>query len=100
LILGLLIGGFFIWARFIAAMDPATFVGSLLLFSGGLLLLLAATDFWRLFFGGWGVPLLALGTGLRFLPVDAFSLMLGVAIAIGGLASSTIVSRQLMAARR
>lgn len=95
LVLGALIGGFYLWAVFFGKLKGAVFFGSAFLFSGALLVLLAVTDKWRLSLWGWAIPILTLGCLVVSISQTALFTLTGVAVCIGGFASAGIISRQL-----
>jgi hypothetical protein len=95
LLLGVLIGGFCVWAKFLAGLQGPTFLFASFLFSGALLVLLALTHKWRLCLLGWAVPLLLLGGAGPVLSPAVFHPMIGVAMALGGFTSAAILHLQL-----
>jgi hypothetical protein len=99
LVLGLLIGGFYVWAKFFGGLQGTAFLGASLLFSGALLVILAVTDRWRWFFWGWAIPMLAVGVSVPFMPEPVLSLSLGLMMGAGGLASAEILAWQLRAVK-
>lgn len=99
LVLGLLIGGFYVWAKFFGGLQGAAFLGAAFLFSGALLVVLATTDRWRLFFWGWALPILVVGATVQLMSESVLAVSLGLMIGTGGFASGEILSRQLRAAR-
>ena len=97
LLLGTLIGGFYVWAKFFGGLQGSAFAAVVFIFSGSLLVLLAWTDKWRLCFLGWAVPLLMFGAFVPLMPPTLFVTLLGATLGVGGLASAAIVHFQLKA---
>jgi hypothetical protein len=95
IVLGVLIGGFYIWAKFYGGLRGTTFIGANFLFSGALLVVLAITDRWRLLFWGWAIPIVLFGASVQFLSEPMLAILLGLVICIGGFASAQILSWQL-----
>ena len=99
LALGLLIGGFYVWAKFFAGLQGASFLGATFLFAGALLVILAITDRWRLFFWGWALPILAVGGAVPWMSEPVLATALGLMIGVGGFASAGILAWQLRGAK-
>ena len=99
LILGSLIGGFYIWAKFFGGLQGPALLGATFLVSGALLVVLAITDRWRFFFWGWAVPALAFGASAQAMSASVLAISLGLVMGIGGFAAAAILSWQLRAAK-
>ena len=99
LAIGVVLGGFYIWAKFFASITGPNLLGLSCFLVGTMFFFLAISSRWARFFLGFAFPFFIFGFAVTVLPSPWIQPALGLTLGISGFASALILLRHLRSTR-